>query len=63
MMDTNIDTSVNSTRNTKYKPKMLKIFEDFLQNNNLQILNEEFTRFQSGVNPSCIDHIITNNPE
>ena len=45
MMDTNVDTSVNSTRNSKYKPKMLKILKDFLQKNKLTILNEEFTRF------------------
>ena len=61
MMDTNIDTSENRSKNSKYKPKLLKNLEENLMKNKLEILNKELTRFQQGVSPSCIDHIITNN--
>ena len=42
---------------------MTKSFEEFLEKNKLQIMNEELTRFESNVEPTCIDHIITNVPQ
>ena len=42
---------------------MKEKFYNFLNDNNIAILNDEPTRFFSGVDPSCIDHITTNCPE
>ena len=52
LMDTDLDTSANSSRNFRYKPKLLKNVKESLNKNKLHILNKEFTRFQQGVRPT-----------
>ena len=63
MMDTNIDTSTNRVRDIHTPSRMKRNFEEFLEKKSLCILNEEFTRFESGKEPTCIDHIVTNAPK
>ena len=63
IMDTNIDTSKKRAKNIRTPSKMTRTFEEFLLRNKLQIMNEELTRFESNVEPTCIDHIITNIPQ
>ena len=63
-MDDNINTLPNADfSNRAYLSDMKEIFENFLNDNNIAMLNYEPTRFLSGVDPSCIDHITTNCPD
>ena len=64
LSDTNIDTSVNAGSGHKYiSTKVEKDFYKYIEENELMIMNEEYTRFMDGQDPSCIDHIITNSPK
>ena len=42
---------------------MKESFDHFINDNNITVLNDEPTRFMSGVDHSCIDHITTDCPE
>ena len=64
LMDDNINTlSSADFSNRVHIRDMKESLESFVNDNNIAILNEEPTRFLSGVDPSCIDHITTNCPE
>ena len=64
LMDANINTLFNADLSNRiYIRDMKECLETFINDNNLAFLNDEPTRFISGVDPSCIDHIITNCPE
>ena len=61
--DINIDKSVNKDLHSRQDVKQLvPIYDDFLSNNNLTIVNHEMTRFETNAPPSLLDHIITNEP-
>ena len=42
--------------------QLVPIYDDFLNNNNLTIVNHEMTRFETNAPASLLDHIITNEP-
>ena len=63
-MDDNINTLPYADySNRMHIRDMKESLESFANDNNIAILNDEPTRFLSGVDPSCIDHITTNCPE
>ena len=62
-MDTNIDTSDNSSHNRTFKTtQLLTNFRQHLQTHDLTILNNRYTRITKHQQPSTIDHITTNVP-
>ena len=64
LMDDNINTLTNADfGNRAHIKDMKESFDNFINDNNIAVLNDEPTHFMSGVDPSCIDHITTNCPE
>ena len=61
--DVNIDKSVSRDQFLRPELKdLLPIYDDFLNESNLSILNKDHTRFESFCPSSLIDHIVTNLP-
>ena len=61
--DMNIDMSVNrDTLGREDLKVLLPKYQDFICENSLAIINKEYTRYQSGQNPSLIDHLLTSSP-
>ena len=61
--DMNIDKSVNKDLHSRQDvKKLVPIYEDFLNNLNLTIVNHEMTRFEINAPPSLLNHIITKEP-
>ena len=64
LSDTNIDTSANAGSGHRYySTKVEREFYKYIEEYQLTIMNEEYTRFHTGQDPSCIDHIMTNSPK
>ena len=64
LSDTNIDTSPNGGSGHRYySSKVEREFLNYIEENQLTIMNEEYTRHMNGQDPSCIDHIMTNSPK
>ena len=64
LMDDNINTLFNADlSNRTHILDMKESFENFSNDNNIAFLNDEPTRFISGCDPSCIDHLTTNCPD
>ena len=64
MSDANIDTSPNAGSGHKFcSTKVEKEFNKYIEELDLTIMNNEYTRFRQDQDPSCIDHIITNCPK
>ena len=60
-MDDNLDTSINSWHNKKFKLQDLYEELNLIKNKyNLTQHNHKFTRFAPHQPPSCIDHIFSN---
>ena len=63
-MDDNLNTLPNADFTGRgHIRDMIDHYESFLNDNNLVTMNEEATRYCSGTEPSCIDHITTNCPD
>ena len=63
-MDDNLNTLPNADFTGRgHIRDMIDHYESFLNDHNLVTMNEEATRFCSGTEPSCIDHITTNCPD
>ena len=64
LMDDNINTLPNADfQNRVFLRDMKDNSNNFLNANNIAILNDEPTRFSNGVDPSCIDHLTSTCPE
>ena len=64
MMDDNLNSLPSADFVGRgYLKDMIDHYESFLNSNNLVTMNKEATRFCSGVEPSCIDHVTTNCPD
>ena len=64
LSDTNIDTSPDAgSRHKYYSAKVEREFNQYLEEMDLSIMNNEYTRLMEGQDSSCIDHIITNCPK
>ena len=63
LTDTNINTSPDADFSNRGYLKSLKdSLYEFLDENHLIIHNSEYTRYMINMQPSCIDHIMSNCP-
>ena len=61
--DLNLDISVNKdTLGRDDVKKLMPIYQDFISENSLAIINRDFERYQSNQLHSLLDHLLTNVP-